>query len=70
MNITDKDGLYKLTVGHITDLQTNETRPVSNMPSANAIAYMDYDTYIRKCGEAFHSGEWPITHWASGRATR
>lgn len=69
MNITDKDGLYRLERGQITNLRTNTTVSVGNMPSANTIAYMNYNTYIRKCGEAFNSGEWPMTNWASGRVS-
>lgn len=69
MNITDKDGKYRLEHGQITDLHTNITVSVDNMPSANTIAYMDYNTYIRKCGEAFNSGGWPMTNWSSGRTS-
>lgn len=67
MNITDADGKYKLTHGHITNLATGETKAVRNMPDASTIAHMDYNTYIRKCGIAFNSSEWPMTNWSSGR---
>jgi len=61
MNITDKDGLFKLEAHNITNLKTNELRSVSGIPNGNAIAYMDYNLYIRNCSTAFHTGQWPAS---------
>lgn len=69
MDITDKDGLWRITDGHITNRTTNEMRPVKNIPRGNEIAYMDYDKFMRKCGIAFNTGKWPPTHWKSGKIT-
>lgn len=69
MNITDQDGLWKITDGCITNRTTNELRRVKNIPSGHEIAYMDYKKFLRKCEIAFNTGEWPQTHWKSGRIT-
>ena len=67
MNITDADGLWRLTDGRIENRKNGEVRRVSDMPPGNVIAYMDYNVFIRKCGVAFESGKWPMTHWKSGK---
>jgi hypothetical protein len=69
MNITDKDGLWRLSDGGITSLKTGEFKLIKDLPHADALAYMDYAKYMRKCRVAFETGQWPMTHWASGRET-
>ena len=59
MNITDADGLWRITSGEIENRTTGEVRRVVNLPSGNAIAYMPYSTFLRKCQIAFDTGEWP-----------
>ena len=69
MNITDVDGKWKLADGGITNRKTNEYRRLAQMPSANVIAFMNYNTFMRKCQVAFDTGSWPKTSWKSGRVT-
>ena len=69
MDITDKEGLWSKNHGQITNRKTKLYKAASNIPGGNTLAYMDYDTFIRKCGIAFNTGEWPQTHWKSDRIT-
>jgi hypothetical protein len=69
MNITSEDGNWKLEIGFIINQITGEKRRLQNTPSANAVAYMDYDKFLCKCQIAFDMGTWPMTHWKSGRIT-
>lgn len=59
MNITDSDGKWMITYGCITNRQTGESRSVSGIPSANALAYMSYAKFIRGCEVGFETGVWP-----------
>lgn len=68
MNITDQDGLWRLTDNCITELATGNSRSVV-LPSAFVLGSMDYSVYLRKCRVAFNTGVWPKTHWKSGRIT-
>lgn len=69
MNITDSDGKWRLADGGITKLETGEFVALKRMPSGNTIAHMNYNLFMQKCATAFATGEWPKTHWASGRIT-
>lgn len=68
MNITDADGLWRLTPGKIENRKTGE---VHNMDKRDAshITSMPYGEFLRKCAVAFHTGVWPKTYWSSGRIT-
>ncbi len=70
MDITDKDGLWRLTHGHIENRKTKEIKAIKDMPTADSIACMPYKSYLRKCSIAFATGEWPKTYWKSGRITK
>ena len=59
MNITDKDGLWKIEYRSITNLKTNELRSVTNIPTASTISYMNYNLFLRNCQIAFDTGRWP-----------
>jgi hypothetical protein len=63
MDITDKDGLWKVTETTITNRITNEVRIVKNIPQASTIAFMDYTTFLRRCEIGFNTGSWPVKHW-------
>jgi hypothetical protein len=69
MDITDKDGLWRITDGQIENRKTGEVRKLKNTPNAHDIAFMSYDLFMSKCSTAFTTGEWPKTHWASGNIT-
>jgi hypothetical protein len=62
MNVTDKDGLWRVTQGFIENRKTGEIRTLEHTPSANALAYMNYDKFLAKCQIAFNIGTWPVTH--------
>ena len=59
MNITDKDGMWRLKDGCIENMKTGEIRAIPNMPSASYIAYVNYRVYMRECRVAFETGRWP-----------
>lgn len=59
MDITDADGLWRVTYHHIENRKTNELRRVKDIPSTDALAYMPYETFLRKCEVAFNTGKWP-----------
>ena len=69
MNITDGDGLWRITPHQIENRKTGEIKRLTITPSADRIAYMNYELFLRKCAEAFRTGVWPKTNWASGRVT-
>jgi hypothetical protein len=68
MGITDKDGLWDVrpSEGTIRNCKTGEVKRVENLPSANAIAYANYNVYMRKCAAAFATGSWPMTEKTCG----
>jgi len=59
MNITDKDGMWRLKDGCIEDMKTGEIRVIPNMPSGIYIANISYSKYMRECRIAFGTGRWP-----------
>lgn len=69
MDIRDTDGKWRLANGGIENCKTGEFRLLQVMPKAGTIAHMNYDLFMRKCQQAFSTGVWPKTHWASGNIT-
>lgn len=69
MNVTEASGKWRLTDHHIENRETGEIKKIKNPPSASAVAHMDLAKFQRKCNSAFITGEWPMTHWKSGRVT-
>ena len=65
MNITDSGGLWRLKHGSIENMKTGEVKGLEYSPSANAVAYMSENSFVKKCSEAFASGTWPQKHWVT-----
>jgi hypothetical protein len=59
MDITDAGRRWRLEHRQVTNLKTGEVRRLKSTPSANAVAYMTESQFVRKCAEAFQSGDWP-----------
>lgn len=59
MNITDSKGIWEVTSGRVRNRKTNESVTVSGIPTANAIAYMSEDKFIKCCEIAHSTGSWP-----------
>lgn len=60
MNITDADGLWRITDGQIESRKTGKVRQVGGIP-ANSLASMDYRAFLHGCNIGFNTGHWPGT---------
>lgn len=58
MNITDKDGKWRLEQGLITNMKTGEVRVLKNTPDPKHVASMPYADYMRRTENAFRTGTW------------
>jgi hypothetical protein len=62
MDITDKDGLWRIKYHTIENRKTGKVRTVKNIPRASTIAYMTYAVFLKKCEAAFKTGVWPTDY--------
>lgn len=66
IDITEKSGTWRLTSRQIENRKTGEVRRLTRTPCTNTVAMMPCAEFIRKCAQAFESGEWPQTRITSG----
>lgn len=59
MDITDADGLWRITDRQIENRKTGEIKRLNRTPSANTIAHMPHKKFLSECAIAFATGKWP-----------